>query len=233
MNGPAFALVCSLEFFGLPKILGFCVTSKQISRRRTVTMEETELRSKKRKRKHGMSKEAVAPLADASNDVTNAVANAENTVQREEAKRQRNQHDDTARVKNIPRVTSDSADSGNTPPVEEQPQNGDDEGAVSHSMEDAGTTDLPSTSALALPNAGLEPQRFSDLGLSSKTMAAIDEMKFEAMTEIQRRGIPPLLAGRDVLGAAKTGSGKTLAFLIPAIEMLSALRFKPRNGKSS
>jgi ATP-dependent RNA helicase DDX18/HAS1 len=39
-----------------------------------------------------------------------------------------------------------------------------------------------------------------------------------------------LLSGRDVLGAAKTGSGKTLAFLIPAIEMLSQLRFKPRNG---
>jgi len=50
------------------------------------------------------------------------------------------------------------------------------------------------------------------------------------MTEIQRRGIPPILAGRDLLGAAKTGSGKTLAFLIPAVEMLSALRFKPRNG---
>lgn len=37
-------------------------------------------------------------------------------------------------------------------------------------------------------------------------------------------------SGKDVLGAAKTGSGKTLAFLIPAIEMLSAMRFKPRNG---
>lgn len=38
------------------------------------------------------------------------------------------------------------------------------------------------------------------------------------------------MAGKDVLGAAKTGSGKTLAFLIPAIEILSSLRFKPRNG---
>ena len=38
------------------------------------------------------------------------------------------------------------------------------------------------------------------------------------------------VAGRDVLGAAKTGSGKTLAFLLPAIEMLHSLRFKPRNG---
>jgi superfamily II DNA/RNA helicase len=47
---------------------------------------------------------------------------------------------------------------------------------------------------------------------------------------IQARSIPPLLAGRDVLAGAKTGSGKTLAFLIPAIEMLRALKFKPRNG---
>ncbi|KAF2492337.1 DEAD-domain-containing protein [Lophium mytilinum] len=61
-------------------------------------------------------------------------------------------------------------------------------------------------------------------------MQAIKDMGFETMTEIQRRGIPPLMAGKDVLGAAKTGSGKTLAFLIPAVEMLSALRFKPRNG---
>jgi superfamily II DNA/RNA helicase len=39
----------------------------------------------------------------------------------------------------------------------------------------------------------------------------------------------PVLAapGKDVLGAAKTGSGKTLAFLIPAVEMLYKLKFKP------
>jgi len=35
---------------------------------------------------------------------------------------------------------------------------------------------------------------------------------------------------RDILGAAKTGSGKTLAFLIPVVELISKLGFKPRNG---
>ncbi|KAM0799023.1 ATP-dependent RNA helicase-like protein has1 [Usnea florida] len=91
-------------------------------------------------------------------------------------------------------------------------------------------TDTTATLALSLPSTGSDPKSFKDLNLSSKTMQAISDMKFEKMTEIQQRGIPPLLAGRDVLGAAKTGSGKTLAFLIPAVEMLSALKFKPRNG---
>ena len=90
--------------------------------------------------------------------------------------------------------------------------------------------DTLATSALSVQPIDESATRFADLNLSSKTMQAIEDMKFDKMTEIQRRGIPLLLSGKDVLGAAKTGSGKTLAFLIPAVEMLSALRFKPRNG---
>ncbi|CAG8491733.1 9706_t:CDS:2 [Acaulospora morrowiae] len=71
---------------------------------------------------------------------------------------------------------------------------------------------------------------FESLEISEPTRKAIKEMGFEKMTEVQARTIPPLLAGRDVLGAAKTGSGKTLAFLIPAIELLHKLNFKHRNG---
>ena len=89
---------------------------------------------------------------------------------------------------------------------------------------------LPTNDALLAPGADMNAQEFTDLKLSERTMKAIEEMGFKKMTEIQRRGIPPLLAGKDVLGAAKTGSGKTLAFLIPAVEMLHSLRFKPRNG---
>ncbi|EMC92354.1 hypothetical protein BAUCODRAFT_38404 [Baudoinia panamericana UAMH 10762] len=91
-------------------------------------------------------------------------------------------------------------------------------------------SDLPSALGVRLPDTSAEPQKFAELKLSDKTMKAISEMPFDTMTEIQRRGIPPLLAGKDVLGAAKTGSGKTLAFLIPAVEMLYSLKFKPRNG---
>lgn len=91
--------------------------------------------------------------------------------------------------------------------------------------------DLPSQTHLSLPQAaGSDVSAFNELPLSEKTLKAIEEMEFTKMTEIQKRGIPPLLTGKDVLGAAKTGSGKTLAFLIPAIETLYQLKFKPRNG---
>ena len=76
-----------------------------------------------------------------------------------------------------------------------------------------------------------EHQTFESLGLSKPTLnALVDGMGFSKMTEIQAKSIAPAMTGRDILGAAKTGSGKTLAFLIPAIELLHKLSFKPRNG---
>lgn len=78
--------------------------------------------------------------------------------------------------------------------------------------------------------AGQSTKSFTDLHLSEPTQRAVDTMGFKTMTSVQEHTIPPLLAGRDVLGAAKTGSGKTLAFLIPAVELLYSLKFKPRNG---
>lgn len=75
-----------------------------------------------------------------------------------------------------------------------------------------------------------ERQPFSSLDLSPQTMEALGDMGFETMTNVQAKSIPLLLAGKDLLGSARTGSGKTLAFLIPAIELLHRLKFKPQNG---
>lgn len=124
----------------------------------------------------------------------------------------------------------DNEESDEADEEEDDSKSGDgEEEEEEDSKED--NTDLPDGGQLTLPPvASAEAQSFEELKLSDKTMKAIKEMGFTKMTEIQRRGIPPSLAGRDVLGAAKTGSGKTLAFLIPVVEMLSALRFKPRNG---
>lgn len=71
---------------------------------------------------------------------------------------------------------------------------------------------------------------FSTLEVDPKILSALETMGMEFMTEIQAKAIPPLLAGRDVLGAAQTGSGKTLAFLIPAFQLLRKGYFKARNG---
>jgi ATP-dependent RNA helicase DDX18/HAS1 len=94
----------------------------------------------------------------------------------------------------------------------------------------------PSSSKVKLdqpaPTPAYERVPFSTLNLSLPTNSAIQRMGFETMTEVQARTIPPLLAGKDVLGAARTGSGKTMAFLVPSVEMLSTLRFKPVNGRS-
>lgn len=118
-------------------------------------------------------------------------------------------------------------------PAEEEQGNDDEDNAKSlreKETEAEPQPDLPESN-LSLPQAaGADVSSFHELALSERTLKAIDEMGFATMTEIQKRGIPPLLTGKDVLGAAKTGSGKTLAFLIPAIEMLHALKFKPRNG---
>lgn len=69
-----------------------------------------------------------------------------------------------------------------------------------------------------------------DAKVSTHTLRAIKEMGYTHMTEIQAQSIPPLLQGSDILAAARTGSGKTLGFLIPAIELVYKLQFKPRNG---
>lgn len=73
-------------------------------------------------------------------------------------------------------------------------------------------------------------QPFSTLDLSEQTSKTLAEMGFSTMTPVQAKSIPVLLAGKDVLGAARTGSGKTLAFLIPAVELLHRLKFRPMNG---
>eukprot|EP00953_Heterococcus_sp_UTEX-ZZ885_P040914 20904-Heterococcus_DN1.PRE.1 len=73
-------------------------------------------------------------------------------------------------------------------------------------------------------------ERFDSLPLSDGTQAALKELKFVTMTKIQAQAIPPLLAGQDLVGAAKTGSGKTLAFLLPVLELLHKVKWSHRQG---
>ena len=62
--------------------------------------------------------------------------------------------------------------------------------------------------------------KFSDLNLIPPILKAAAEAGYEEPSPIQQKAIPPVLAGRDLLGCAQTGTGKTAAFAIPIIEML-------------
>jgi len=72
--------------------------------------------------------------------------------------------------------------------------------------------------------------KFTALPLSENTQTALSKLGFTRLTQIQSMAIPPLLAGKDLVGAAKTGSGKTIAFLVPCIELLHKAQFGSRNG---
>ncbi|KAL9128824.1 MAG: hypothetical protein Q9217_002577 [Psora testacea] len=215
-------------------------------------MENIELKSKKRKRKqkHGPGMGEISPSTSKESAHLRHLTSVNGAAKPEghkknKRKNEENQMDEAEEQPQQDTLNEDIEGVGANA-VEPENKNGgherDEEDEDNHhepdephepsvNGEDVKARDgMLSTTNLPLPTTGADPKRFPDLNLSSKTMQAIDDMKFTEMTEIQRRGIPPLMAGRDVLGAAKTGSGKTLAFLIPAVEMLSALRFKPRNG---
>ena len=69
---------------------------------------------------------------------------------------------------------------------------------------------------------------FRDLGLTAPILKALTQAGYTDPTPIQRKAIPPALAGRDVLGCAQTGTGKTCAFATPILQRLSGRSPKPR-----
>ncbi len=61
---------------------------------------------------------------------------------------------------------------------------------------------------------------FDTLGLSAPILKSIKENGYEQPSPIQEASIPPILAGKDVLGQAQTGTGKTAAFALPILSNL-------------
>ncbi|MFZ9915449.1 MAG: DEAD/DEAH box helicase [Phycisphaerales bacterium] len=68
---------------------------------------------------------------------------------------------------------------------------------------------------------------FEALGLGSELVTELTALGYEEPTPIQKAAIPPLLAGRDLLGQAATGTGKTAAFALPILQRLSEIRPEP------
>lgn len=61
---------------------------------------------------------------------------------------------------------------------------------------------------------------FEKLGLEQQFVRVISRLGYKLPTPIQRKAIPAILSGRDVVAMARTGSGKTAAFGLPAIQRL-------------
>eukprot|EP00803_Ostreobium_quekettii_P005085 evm.model.scf_2506.1 EVM.evm.TU.scf_2506.1 scf_2506:380-9034(+) len=66
-----------------------------------------------------------------------------------------------------------------------------------------------------------KPGTFGGMGLSTQVLKNIqNRCRYKLPTPIQRKTIPLILQGLDVVGMARTGSGKTAAFVIPMLERL-------------
>ena len=62
---------------------------------------------------------------------------------------------------------------------------------------------------------------FDTLGLSAELLRAIDEQGYTKPTPIQRKAIPVILKGKDVMAGAQTGTGKTAGFTLPLLQRLN------------
>ncbi|MBA3046196.1 MAG: DEAD/DEAH box helicase [Candidatus Thermoplasmatota archaeon] len=76
----------------------------------------------------------------------------------------------------------------------------------------------------------MDSQKFTDFGFIEPISHALRDIEYTVPTPVQIRAIPPLLAGRDLLGCAQTGTGKTAAFALPIIQHLAKNPRKPERG---
>jgi ATP-dependent RNA helicase DeaD len=73
-----------------------------------------------------------------------------------------------------------------------------------------------------------ETTSFAELGLPPALLEALSAVGYETPSPIQAQTIPPLLAGRDVLGQAQTGTGKTAAFALPLLARIDLSQRYPQ-----
>lgn len=69
---------------------------------------------------------------------------------------------------------------------------------------------------------------FTDLGLSTPILSALNDLGYKKPSPIQQQCIPYLLDGGDVLGMAQTGSGKTAAFSLPLLHNIDIILKAPQ-----
>ncbi|QKI89341.1 DEAD/DEAH box helicase [Thiomicrorhabdus xiamenensis] len=61
---------------------------------------------------------------------------------------------------------------------------------------------------------------FAKLGLSDPILKALSDSGYQTPTEIQKKAIPLILKGEDIIASAQTGTGKTASFVLPILQKL-------------
>ena len=71
---------------------------------------------------------------------------------------------------------------------------------------------------------------FKSLGLSSPLLKAIQDSGYAEPTPVQKKAIPMILNGSDMVVSARTGTGKTAGFTLPILELLYTRKSSRENG---
>ena len=68
---------------------------------------------------------------------------------------------------------------------------------------------------------------FEKFKLDEKILAGVVAAGYRKPTPIQAQSIPPIMAGKDIMGLAQTGTGKTAAFVLPILQRSDAGAARP------
>src|SRR3954463_12719939 len=80
---------------------------------------------------------------------------------------------------------------------------------------------MPAHDSSPTPDSPDRQPGFADLGIDKRVLRALAAGGYESPSPIQAATIPPLLAGRHVVGLAQTGTGKTAAFAVPILSRIA------------
>lgn len=69
---------------------------------------------------------------------------------------------------------------------------------------------------------------FQKLGLIQPLFSTLQKKGYTDPTPVQEQAIPPMLAGKDILGCAQTGTGKTAAFALPILQLITKRKMQDK-----
>ncbi|MCF6173719.1 MAG: DEAD/DEAH box helicase, partial [Campylobacteraceae bacterium] len=73
---------------------------------------------------------------------------------------------------------------------------------------------------------------FEKLGLVPQLCTTVNELDYTKATPVQKKVIPLILEGKDVMATAQTGTGKTAAYALPILQILSKKESKKETKKA-